>query len=228
MKRISGLFALVMAAMSAAPLFADTHIIQCNRDETAIFIPKSFTAHVGDTLVWEGNFKQFALRSTTLPKGAEPWQVKAGDEFRYVLKVAGQYGYQNQRASAKPQEALFKVVPPETHTDWPDAPLQTLILENLAPDPAFKDGQVIRYRVTQPQEISLGLYNDSGACVAPMDKGFKAAGVYQASLPFNRLKPGFYTCRLEGNVVDIQTFHLERVTSDSLAPKKENQYHREK
>ncbi len=73
-----------------------THIIRFGDVNGYSYFPKTLNVFVGDTIKWVGKFSDLPLQSTTVPPGALPFgPINAGDTFIYVVKVDGEYGYQN-------------------------------------------------------------------------------------------------------------------------------------
>jgi plastocyanin len=73
---------------------ATTHTIQFGGSVGYAYSPSSFTASVGDTVLWEGSFSMHPLSSTSVPSGAKTWQVANGSSFSYPITTAGSYKYQ--------------------------------------------------------------------------------------------------------------------------------------
>ncbi|MFI5263173.1 MAG: T9SS type A sorting domain-containing protein [Candidatus Kapaibacterium sp.] len=61
-----------------------------------VYTPNFLNVEVGDTIVWRGDFSQYALVSTSVPPGAKTiGPVNSGTTFSYPVEVAGSYSYQN-------------------------------------------------------------------------------------------------------------------------------------
>jgi plastocyanin len=85
-----GFFFVCAAQANSAVL----HTVQFGGNLGLTFSPKSFSATVGDTVEWDGDFGPHVLSSTTIPAGAASWHNATGTTFRYVITVAGSYNYQ--------------------------------------------------------------------------------------------------------------------------------------
>jgi hypothetical protein len=127
--------------------------------------------------------------------------------------VPGTYAYPSNKDMNDMLNKVYGVftVLPKKDADVPDydtaPPLQ---LEALIPDPAYAGGTAIRYLVREPQEITLKLCAEDVKEIETLAEGFKTPGTYWVALPYNRLAPGHYTCRLEGNSTDVIELLLSR------------------
>lgn len=81
---------VVLTALSAP---AETHTVTFGTGGFT-YTPDQFTAVVGDTVVWEGNFLVHPLSSTSVPDGAEAFSSNSGTAFEYVITVPGSYEYE--------------------------------------------------------------------------------------------------------------------------------------
>jgi plastocyanin len=73
--------------------WATTHVVAFGGNAGFAYSPNSFTAVVGDTVKWEGDFSMHPLSSTTIPSGAQSWHNATGTAFTYVVAVPGTYNY---------------------------------------------------------------------------------------------------------------------------------------
>lgn len=85
------MLALILTSVRAA---ADTHVVQFGGTFGFAYSPKEFSAKVGDTVLWSGDFSAHPLSSASIPKGAQSWHNVTGALFSYTIKVAGTYHYQ--------------------------------------------------------------------------------------------------------------------------------------
>lgn len=111
--------------------WAATHVVQFGGSLGFTFLPKDFSAVVGDTVQWNGDFSLHPLSSTTIPANAQSWHNATGTTFKYVIQVPGNYSYQcdvhvglgmtgtfeasgsvvrNAIAAAKPDRILFEIL----------------------------------------------------------------------------------------------------------------------
>lgn len=201
----------ILFFLSYSAVFADVHIIQCTINDLSVVTPKQFSADVGDTLVWRGNFKDYPLRSLSVPRKAAKWNVVSGAEFLYVITEPGTYAYWNENPANGPRSSYFIVPWPPVQGEKAAEAEQSLEFMDLVTDSTVKDGQAVCYKVTQAQAHKLAIFNDDGKRVAMLFDGFRAPGTYCEPLPIGKLTPGYYQCRLEGRVIDIKSLRLERI-----------------
>jgi plastocyanin len=75
----SGKFAGILAIILLLAVnndWATTHVVQFGGSLGFVFSPKDFSATVGDTVEWEGDFSVHPLSSTTIPANAPSWQIR--------------------------------------------------------------------------------------------------------------------------------------------------------
>jgi hypothetical protein len=80
-------------------------------------------------------------------------------------------------------------------------PLTSLRLE-VAPNPA-RGAFSVRYEVTSPSRVSVGLFDASGRLVRSLSEGEVASGRYEARLPSGVLPAGVYFCTLDNGATRI-------------------------
>lgn len=80
-------------------------------------------------------------------------------------------------------------------------PLASLRLD-VAPNPA-RGGFSVRYEVTSPSRVSVGLYDVNGRLVRSLSEGFIAPSRYEAKLPSGVLPAGVYFCTLDNGAERI-------------------------
>ena len=91
MKKLSLLFLFIMFLITGA----NAAIINVSVDNT-VFTPTSFSAQVGDTVVWTLVAGSHTTTSTSVPAGAASWNYAftgPADTFTYIIQVAGVYEY---------------------------------------------------------------------------------------------------------------------------------------
>lgn len=92
--KTGGLLVIAALLVTVNSVLATTHVVQFGGNLGDVFSPSSFSATVGDTVRWEGDFSMHTTTSTTIPAGAEPWNNASGTSFSYVIMVPGTYRYQ--------------------------------------------------------------------------------------------------------------------------------------
>jgi hypothetical protein len=80
-------------------------------------------------------------------------------------------------------------------------PLTSLRLD-VAPNPA-RGAFLVRYEVTSPSRVSVGLYDVGGRLVRSLSEGEVAPGRYEAKLPSGVLPAGVYICTLDNGATRI-------------------------
>jgi len=93
MKRLLVLLSLFILFSSAS---AKVYTIQFGGIHGYTYFPNPINVFVGDTIQWIGDFSQYSMQSTSVPAGAASFgPVNSGDTFSYVVKITGDYSYQN-------------------------------------------------------------------------------------------------------------------------------------
>jgi hypothetical protein len=85
--------------------------------------------------------------------------------------------------------------------DEKQRPLTSLRLD-VAPNPA-RGAFLVRYEVTSPSRVSVGLYDVGGRLVRSLSEGEVAPGRYEAKLPSGVLPAGVYICTLDNGATRI-------------------------
>jgi|WetSurMetagenome_2_1015567.scaffolds.fasta_scaffold618862_1 plastocyanin len=87
--------AIIILGISMSTVGAVTHTVQFGVSGALAYSPSSFSANVGDTVTWVGDFSMHPLSSTTIPSGAASFHNTSGTTpYSYVITVAGTYNYQ--------------------------------------------------------------------------------------------------------------------------------------
>ena len=88
--KITLLFSIVFLSYGA---FATSHLIQFGGSIGMAYSPSVVLANIGDTVIWGGDFSFHPLESTSVPSGANTFNVTSGTSFIYILSVAGDYNF---------------------------------------------------------------------------------------------------------------------------------------
>jgi plastocyanin len=91
---ILGIIPAMILLLAAKDDWSTTHVVQFGGSFGFAYSPKTFSASVGDTVEWNGDFGMHPLSSTTIPAGAPTWHNATGTKFLYVITVTGTYNYQ--------------------------------------------------------------------------------------------------------------------------------------
>jgi Plastocyanin len=87
-------FVLTTGLALSGNVWATTHVVQFGGSAGFAYAPASFSASIGDTVKWEGDFSMHPLSSTTIPANSQSWHVTSGTIFSYRIAVPGTYNYQ--------------------------------------------------------------------------------------------------------------------------------------
>ncbi|WP_207430167.1 DUF4331 family protein [Sabulibacter ruber] len=137
----------------------------------------------------EKNDKPF---QTTFPYVAEPWNGFSDGHIAINCDING-----NPMPTSLNTQSLGSL-----NLGAPENILQRV--ENF-PNPA-KDVTTFRYRVGQPGEVSLQIYNETGVLMAnPLKKEYRAAGTHETVVDVKGLKNGLYFARLQTGENSYQT-----------------------
>jgi plastocyanin len=184
--------------------FAVTHVVQFGGSLGDVFSPKTFTAKVGDTVKWEGDFTFHDVQSTTIPSQATPWHPGSLGQsvFIYVLKVAGAYDYQCNTHVAKGMVGSFTVtastaiVQPNSNAKQLD--FQTRMLQGK---------NVVEFSLPEAAKVNVTLFTVLGKEIATKINGFASAGSHKVAL--GPLAKGFYFVKLTtGAVNEVKMLHI--------------------
>jgi plastocyanin len=91
-KNCSSIALFLLLSMST-DICATTHIVQFGGTVGFAYSPKTFSASVGDTVKWQGDFTMHPISSTSVPATAATWHNASGAVFTYVIAVPGTYQY---------------------------------------------------------------------------------------------------------------------------------------
>lgn len=71
---------------------SEQHIIKFSGRK---YKPNSLTVHVGDDIVWQGDFSEHSLTLTSAPAGATTFaHIITGSSYSYHVQIVGDYKYQ--------------------------------------------------------------------------------------------------------------------------------------
>jgi len=170
------------------------------------YTPSNFSASVGDTVVWQGNFTLHPLESTTIPPGANPFSNSVGTVFLYVIAVAGNYNYHcviHQPSMA----GSFSATPVSLQDHLTLKPGRFELYQNY-PNP-FNPTTVISFELAVSSYTTLKVYNVLGNEVATLVNGKMPAGRYTVEFDGEALQSGVYFYRLQaGNFSETKKLLL--------------------
>jgi plastocyanin len=87
------LIVTVSLLLIAGNSWAKTIIVSFGGSVGFAYSPKTFSASVGDTVMWQGSFVQHPLSSTTIPAGSATWHAASGSSYSIVVSQSGEYNY---------------------------------------------------------------------------------------------------------------------------------------
>jgi plastocyanin len=173
-------FAVILAFILPLIVHASTHTVRFGGSLGLVYSPATFTAIVGDTVVWSGDFTMHPISSTTIPAGATTWHNATGTTFSYVIRVAGTYNYQCDFHISQGMIASF--------TAATSAVLPVAVTEkNPTPDVVFfsSSGKTfLRLKMQAAEYVSVAF--------------FSLGGKKSASFVNTRLGPGNHTVSVQG------------------------------
>jgi len=89
---------LLLTFVSLPTVSARTYTILFGGTHGFTYFPSTQNILVGDTIQWVGDFSTYNLQSTFVPTGAINFgPINTGDTFIYVVKVLGEYDFQNNK-----------------------------------------------------------------------------------------------------------------------------------
>ena len=184
--------------------FAVTHVVQFGGSLGDVFSPKTFTAMVGDTVKWEGNFTFHDVQSTTIPSQAAPWHPGSLGQsvFIYVLKVAGAYAYQCNIHVAMGMVGSFTVTAStaimQSNSDAKQLDFQIGMLQGK---------NVAEFSLPAAAQVNITLFTVLGKEIATKINGFASAGSHKVAL--GPLAKGFYFVKLStGAMSEVKMLHI--------------------
>jgi plastocyanin len=183
---------MLLLAAFAIPLntLAITHTVQFGGSFGMTYSPKSFSADLGDTVKWTGDFSVHPLSSTTIPSSAATWHNGSGtNPYIYVIKVAGTYNYQCDVHVSAGMIGSFTVSPVGINAAPRMSHAEKLAL-NITVD---RGHAVIDIAGFTSGISSLKLYSALGAELAKFPAQNKASGLSRYVLP--KLPKGLYIAR---------------------------------
>jgi plastocyanin len=177
--------------------WATTHIVQFGGNAGLTYSPNTFSAAVGDTVKWEGDFSIHPLSSTTIPSGAQSWHNATGTTFAYVIAVPGAYHYQCDVHAGLGMTGSFQVsntaVRPGLGTSMPGQTDRLRIVEIVG-----QKGSGVRIAVPRTEFVTLAVFDLLGHEVATIINQKEEAGTFDIALAGRIAAPGFYFVRLTG------------------------------
>jgi plastocyanin len=188
--------AMLIAGKNAG---ATTHVVKFGGSLGDVFSPKSFTATVGDTVMWEGDFSIHTTTSTSVPSGAATWSFGpvSATSFSYVIKVAGTYDYQCNVHVSLDMVGSFEASASSVMNDPFIAPKQGVVEFDVATI-VLQGKPMIRLNLPSTQFVNLQVFDLRGNIVSTLFHRMVEAGTHLVAIDNRFQTDGFYIVRLSG------------------------------
>jgi plastocyanin len=198
---VLGLFVLFFAENN----YAVTHVVMFGGALGFVFSPSSFSASVGDTVKWEGDFTVHPLSSTTIPAQAASWHNGTGTVFTYKIAVAGTYHYQCDVHFSIGMVGSFTASATEIKGD------QTYLQQKSYPMNILvgPEQNIIQFIIPNDGKVTISLFDLNGREVSTILSRYLNAGSHQTA--FGPLPAGLYCLRLysQGQTL-VRSIHIIR------------------
>jgi len=175
--------------------FAIIHSIQFGGSLGYTYSPKSFSATVGDTVEWDGDFTMHPLSSTSVPTGAATWHNASGSSFRYVIAVPGSYTYQCDVHYALGMVGSFTASPSAVKQPWQFGRIGQATAAQIAIRMGAAPMPMAEITLPRSEFVNVDIFDIRGRVVASPVHGMYAPGVHSVPLE-PRLPAGQYFARL--------------------------------
>jgi plastocyanin len=180
-------------------VFATTHVVQFGGSHGFTYSPSLFSATVGDTVHWEGDFSLHPLSSTLVPAGAATWSQASGSSFVYAVKVAGSYKYQcdvhagiGMIGSFTVTQSSVKYLAPVPHSGNGS--------QGIALTTAVASGVLyVKLNMDHAQRVGVSVFDLSGRQVATLVDGILPAGRHMVPFGAKTVARGFYFIKLNSS-----------------------------
>jgi plastocyanin len=200
--RILAGFLAIVLFLTVRTDWATTHVVQFGGSLGFAYSPANFSAKVGDTVKWEGDFVMHPLSSTTIPANAASWHMGSGTLFTYVITVAGTYNYHC--------DLHFSLGMTGSFTASESSVLQGATGANAARanTALFVDASVpgrssISFFVPATGFVTLEVFDLLGHKMATLVNQIKEAGAYKVGLKAEINAHGYYFVKLSADGVEI-------------------------
>jgi plastocyanin len=200
--RICAVILAVVLIQAVQNGWATTHVVQFGGSLGLTYSPSNFTAVVGDTVNWTGDFTVHPLSSTTIPANAQSWHAGSGTAFTYVIQVPGAYHYQCDLHYSLGMVGTFEAIASGVRDAKPDAQI-------ASPDMiAFRDAagfgeRSVSFLVPHTELITLEVFDLLGHRVAAIVNRVEEPGTHTVALDPQVIGRGLYLFKLTGGGAQI-------------------------
>jgi plastocyanin len=196
--RVLAGFLVIVLFLTVKTDWATTHVVQFGGNFGLAYSPNSFSAKVGDTVKWEGDFVLHPLSSTTIPATAPSWHMGSGTSFTYVITVPGTYSYQcdvhvsfGMTGSFTASESSVQEGAPAANAVRPD---HVMFVNAFTPGKSS-----VSFFVPSRGFVTLEVFDLLGHRVAMLVNQIKEAGTYSVTLKGAIPARGLYFVKLAGD-----------------------------
>jgi plastocyanin len=179
-------------------IWATTHIVQFGGNAGFTYVPASFSAVVGDTVKWMGDFTMHPLSSTTIPTNSQSWHVTSGTSFSYIIALPGTYHYQCDLHHALGMTGSFVATSSSVlyHASLlnPGPGNQMEIISTMTSGKPF-----VKFTVTHAGPVTLQIFDLYGRESATVIDRIMEEGTYSIALITKMKAEGFYCVSFTGN-----------------------------
>ena len=196
--RILAGFLAIILFLAVKSDWAATHVVQFGGSFGFAYSPSNFSAKVGDTVEWEGDFSIHPLSSTTIPANAASWNNTSGTSFKYVIRVPGTYNYQCDVHVSIGMTGSFTASESSVQqgTPWANAGRTDHVMFVNASAPGKSS---VSFFVPSTGFVTLEVFDLLGHKVATLVNQIKAAGTYEVTLKSEIPAHGLYFIKLAGD-----------------------------
>jgi plastocyanin len=190
-------------------LFAVTHTVNFGGALGFVFSPSSFTASVGDTVKWVGDFTIHTTTSTSVPATAATWDHGATTStttspFIYVIHVAGAYNYHCAIHYTLGMIGSFTASAAAIRTTQTDLPGSTRVTMKTI---SGAGRTTILLNVPLTTTMSVGVFNCAGQQILSLNNHKFDAGTNRFTL--SHVPRGVYLLTMQANgITSTNTFVL--------------------
>jgi plastocyanin len=182
--------------------WATNHVVQFGGSFGFAYSPKTFSATVGDTVQWSGDFSLHPISSTTIPANASSWHMGSGSSFIYVIKVPGAYNYQCDLHEGLGMTGSFNAS--ETMV-WQEGPWAKAVHPNhvMFVDAPASGKPSVSFFTPQTGFVTLEVFDILGHKIRTLLSQTIVAGTYSIPIKAENAAYGVYFIKLAAAGVDI-------------------------
>jgi plastocyanin len=202
-------FTLMALLTLSASAVATTHVVQFGGGVGFTYSPSQFSATVGDTVKWEGEFAMHPLSSTSVPAGAQTWHNASGTSFSYMIEIPGSYAYHCDFHASIGMTGTFVATALSVRdvrtTDESGSTSRVRILNVVT-----NGAPAVRFVVAQSGVVSVTVHDLLGHTRTIVD-AFAGPGGYEVPLGIDGRNDGIYIVRVTNDAAaDTRVFGLLR------------------